>query len=72
VSVEVLDSRNLERQTPVLTRQADGLWALSLGADVLARSKSRNELLEWALYGQGAKGVQTMPSAGWDFRKDDT
>jgi hypothetical protein len=72
VSVEVLGSRNLEGQTPVLTRQADGLWVLSLGPDTLARAKSRNELLNWALYGQGAKGVQTMPSADWDFRKDDT
>ena len=72
MSVHVVDSRNLEGRTPSIARQAAGLWVLVLGADTLATSKSRNEILDWALFGQGAKGVSTAPLPGFDFRKDDT
>lgn len=71
MSVEVLSVSRLEGRAPALERLGE-LWILKLGEDVIARSKSRNELLDWALFGQGAKGVMTVPSPGWDFRKDDT
>lgn len=71
MSVAVLSGVRLEGRTPVLERLGE-LWILKLGEGILARSRSRNELLDWALFGQGAKGVMTVPSPGWDFRKDDT
>ena len=71
--VEILSSVSISGKVVVLGRTPEKrLWTVSLGEELVARCASRNELVDWALMAQGAKGVSSPPNDAWSRHTDDT